>query len=168
MRKIITDPTLPSTCRDDESPLLPKDEEPGASMTTRVKFNGSSAREPLHCPDRAADRELGNEPTCTDLIAKSMTEVLRHLQRPPHSLFIKRCPTCNENFLNDDTFTRDHGANGQYCDIIRSQPRGKRQLEQWCSLRDKLMELKQHINVSKLFFAFKYFLTDPSSLAKML
>jgi hypothetical protein len=161
--KTITDPTQPSTCRDDEPPLLPKDEEPGASMTTRVRPNGSSAREPLHCPDRAADRELGNDPICTDLSARSMTDVLRHLQRPPHAWFVKRCHTCNDIFLDSKVFDQDHGENGQRCDTPKSQPRGDGQLEQWRLLRDQLKEIKKHTNVSKLLSAVKYFLTDLSS-----
>lgn len=131
-------------------------------MTIRNMATGpKESREPLQCPQRVAERELGIRPTCAGVKAKSMADVRRHLSRPPHLIFIELCPMCNENFLDKDVFDREHGDNGQFCDIIGSQSRGQRQWQQW---RQICEQLKKLINVSDHSVADKFFLTDLSSL----
>lgn len=86
-----------------------------------------------------------------------MTEIRRHLQRRPHLMFVELCPSCNENFLDKEIYDQYHGAEGQFCDIMGSQPRGQGQLKQWRLLCDQLKErLSVKLNVSNTSFTMKF------------
>lgn len=134
----VIEPILPPTCRDDDPPLLSRDQEPGASATNRTMSpESNNRREFLRCPLRAVERELGVPTTCNDVLATSMAEVRHHLSRPPHSKFVKLCTICNEDFIHRDVFEQGHGK-GSNCDTKGPQRRRELKIVQWQLLRDAL------------------------------
>jgi hypothetical protein len=101
----------------------------------------STTKQSLPCPIREINRRLGRRYTCSGVLADNMSGIRRHLLRN-HLDFLKRCPTCNEDFINKDKFERGHGINGEFCSVVRKQRRGVSIEEQWQSLYQKLESRK--------------------------
>jgi hypothetical protein len=100
-------------------------------------------RAALQCPQRVAETELDHRPySCTGVAANNMSGVRRHLTRPPHSRFVKLCPTCNEDFLDSEIFELQHGYDGGLCRYPQAQRKGDAaQLQQWDMLYGKIEAL---------------------------
>lgn len=94
----------------------------------------------LQCPERIAETKHGRLPySCTGISTKTMSAVRRHLTRPPHSRYLKLCPTCNEDILDQEVFESLHGTNGRLCPTPRAQRKGPvAQKEQWNILYGKI------------------------------
>ncbi|KAF1829206.1 hypothetical protein BDW02DRAFT_178961 [Decorospora gaudefroyi] len=108
-------------------------------------MDGSEPPRSFLCPVRAAQAKLGRLPyTCRGLQAKNVAEVRRHClrplpgKRPPHLSFLKLCPTCNEDFLDEIEYEQNHGKDGLNCGTPRKQRKGAGQKEQWDNLYKKV------------------------------
>ena len=60
-----------------------------------------------------------------------MSAIRQHLTRKPHSLYLKLCPSCNTDILDEAEFTSQHGGN---CQTPQKQRRRFGQEEQWHAL----------------------------------
>jgi hypothetical protein len=96
----------------------------------------------LECPFRVAQAKLSRPFTCGGCqAAKNMADIRRHCtrnlrgKRPPHLFVLKLCPTCNEDFLQETEYNRNHGVDGLKCGTPRGQRKGDAgQQEQWETL----------------------------------
>jgi hypothetical protein len=97
------------------------------------------------CPIFETETTLGIAHTCNGLTAAHMSAVRRHLTRPlrggapAHIPFVQLCSTCNEHFIDEDIFERDHGKMGELCNNPQNQKKGKAAQEQWEVLRIMLI-----------------------------
>ena len=96
----------------------------------------------FQCPIHQANRINGQPLSCKGVKAENMAAVRRHIKRshiPGQVSFIKLCPACNEDIIDEGKFEHEHGNNGEFCDSHQQQQRrGKAADEQWNALSRKL------------------------------
>lgn len=93
----------------------------------------------FQCPIYQADLLHSRTPSCNGVKAENMAAVRRHLKRSNNIRFIKLCPACNEDIIDELEFETLHGNNGEFCSSNQQQQRrGKAAEEQWNALYRKL------------------------------
>lgn len=93
----------------------------------------------FQCPIYQTDLLHGRTLSCNGVKAENMAAVRRHVKRSNHIQFIKLCPACNEDIIDEYEFENLHGNNGEFCNSNQQQQRrGKAAEEQWNALCRKL------------------------------
>jgi hypothetical protein len=115
---------------------LPQSQSDSNSQVTSGK---PPKKRRFECPVFVAERAHGRSRTCNNIDVSTMSAVRRHLIRPSRGysaqlMFLKLCPTCNEDIINKSDFELHHGINGQLCNIVRRQRKGAKVKEQWDAL----------------------------------
>jgi len=85
-----------------------------ATQLVRKTVRDENGRRFYECPFRKAQAKLGLLYTCTGVFVDTVSAVRIHLtrnlpgRRPPHLSFLKLCPACNEDILDDADFVTRH------------------------------------------------------------
>jgi len=101
-----------------------------ATQLVRKTLRDENGRRFYECPFRKAEARLGLLYTCTEVVMDTVSAVRIHLTRnlpggrPPHLPFLKLCPTCNEDILDDTEFVTRHAKEGLKCENPRPHGRG--------------------------------------------
>ena len=123
----------------------------------------------LDCPVFVAESRHGWPRTCNNVKSPNMADLRRHLTKRPgrgyetQLPFLELCSTCNEDFIEKETFETRHGYKGELCNSRRPQRKGEKVKVQWELLyRQVEMELAvQHLSTRKqLSFPTHMFRTD--------
>lgn len=131
------------------SPRLPG---PSASLQrhpdvfSKNRDNDKSSGQPgiareIPCPFFVYERQHNLPHSCSGLSAQNMSDVRRHLIRPhrgggSHLTFLKRCPICNEDIVDERAYHQQHGSN---CNRVRKLRRGaEANALQWMKLYETL------------------------------
>lgn len=127
---------------------------PPTSVATSHTSGETARKRKVECPVFAAERAYTRPRTCNNIDVSTMSAVRRHLTRPsrgyPAQLtFLKLCPTCNEDVIDQTVFEAHHGLNGQLCNTVRRQRKGDKVKEQWDALYRKVETLVELSSTSK-------------------
>ena len=123
----------------------------------------------LDCPVFVAESRHGWPRTCNNVKSPNMADLRRHLTKRPgrgyetQLPFLELCSTCNEDFIEKETFETRHGYKGELCNSRRPQRKGEKVKVQWELLyRQVERELAvQHLSTRKhSFFSTRIFRTD--------
>ena len=103
-------------------------------MSARSARDTNIAVPEFSCPVYEAEKISGQPHSCNGLVSRSMADVRRHLVRSRHPdvTFLRHCPTCNEDIVDQKEYDERHG---QLCQHPQKQRRGQAAIvEQWQEL----------------------------------